>query len=138
MASGQTNNYELNQWSAEDPVLREEFNRDNKKVDEALAQKIQLERGTYTGNNTYGKDAPCRLEFSFSPQVVMIALASAANASNYVIFLRGQTRYAPLGSPGGTENGVCSWEETCVSWYSTTSASTQFNYSAEYSYLAIG
>ena len=29
MASGQTTNYQLNQWEAEDKVLRTEFNADN-------------------------------------------------------------------------------------------------------------
>ena len=33
MASGQTTNYGLNQWAAEDPVLREDFNQDNAKLD---------------------------------------------------------------------------------------------------------
>lgn len=36
MASGQTENYGLNQWAAEDAVLREEFNRDNAKLDMAI------------------------------------------------------------------------------------------------------
>ena len=36
MASGQTTNYKLNQWQPEDKVLREEFNADNSKVEEAL------------------------------------------------------------------------------------------------------
>ena len=37
MASNQTSNYGLNQWEAEDRVIREEFNADNTKVDAALA-----------------------------------------------------------------------------------------------------
>lgn len=37
MASGQTANYLLNQWEAEDKVLRTEFNADNAKLDAALA-----------------------------------------------------------------------------------------------------
>ena len=37
MASNQTSNYGLNQWAAEDRVIREEFNTDNTKVDAALA-----------------------------------------------------------------------------------------------------
>ena len=37
MASNQTSNYGLNQWEAEDRVIREEFNGDNVKVDAALA-----------------------------------------------------------------------------------------------------
>ena len=36
MASGQTTNYGLNQWAAEDPVLRTDFNQDNAKLDAAL------------------------------------------------------------------------------------------------------
>ena len=36
MASNQTSNYQLNQWQPEDKVLREEFNADNSRVDEAL------------------------------------------------------------------------------------------------------
>ena len=40
MASNQTSNYGLNQWEATDQVLREEFNADNQKIDEALAQKL--------------------------------------------------------------------------------------------------
>ena len=38
MASGQTANYQLNQWEAEDKVLRTEFNADNAKLDAALAE----------------------------------------------------------------------------------------------------
>ena len=37
MASNQTSNYGLNQWTATDKVLREEFNQDNAKIDGALA-----------------------------------------------------------------------------------------------------
>ena len=37
MASNQTSHYGLNQWEAEDRVIREEFNGDNVKVDAALA-----------------------------------------------------------------------------------------------------
>ena len=50
MANGQTSNYGLNQWIAEDLFLREEFNADNSKLDEALTglqgQVDALESGT--------------------------------------------------------------------------------------------
>lgn len=42
MASGQTNNYGLNQWAAEDQVIRTEFNEDNLRIDEALKNKLEL------------------------------------------------------------------------------------------------
>ena len=32
-----TTNYQLNQWDAEDRILREDFNQDNKKLDDAIA-----------------------------------------------------------------------------------------------------
>ena len=38
MASGQTTNFGLNQWAAEDQVLREEFNENNAKVDATLSE----------------------------------------------------------------------------------------------------
>ena len=37
MHMNQTSNYQLNQWDAEDRILREDFNRDNEKIDAALA-----------------------------------------------------------------------------------------------------
>ena len=39
MASNYTPNLNLCQWAAEDAVLREEFNADNRKIDAALATK---------------------------------------------------------------------------------------------------
>lgn len=57
MASSQkTTAYALSQWAEDDPVLRQDFNADNKILDEALAQmregltKLQPICGTYTGN----------------------------------------------------------------------------------------
>ncbi len=40
MAGNHTNNYHLNQWEPEDKVLREEFNKDNLKIDRALEGKL--------------------------------------------------------------------------------------------------
>ena len=34
----QTSNYQLNQWDAQDRILREDFNADNEKLDAALAE----------------------------------------------------------------------------------------------------
>ena len=49
-----TENYQLNQWDATDRVLREDFNADNRKIEEALniitAQALQLYVGSYIGN----------------------------------------------------------------------------------------
>ena len=56
MANGQTANYGLNQWIPEDLFLREEFNNDNSKIDEALAglqsqiTSLDGEMGTVQGD----------------------------------------------------------------------------------------
>ena len=50
MASGQTSNYGLNQWAAEDPVLRTDFNQDNAKLDAALEATPNFAVGSYAGN----------------------------------------------------------------------------------------
>ena len=56
MASGQTSNYGLNQWAAEDKVLREEFNQDNVKIDTAISNVIaagpKIITGSYAGTGT--------------------------------------------------------------------------------------
>lgn len=49
MASGQTENYGLNQWAAEDAVLREEFNRDNAAVDNELGNMAEIVPRIVTG-----------------------------------------------------------------------------------------
>ena len=38
MASGHTEQYQLNQWEANDLVMRIDFNTDNLKIEAALAQ----------------------------------------------------------------------------------------------------
>ena len=35
----QTSNYQLNQWEKTDRILMEDFNEDNRKIDEALAEE---------------------------------------------------------------------------------------------------
>ena len=58
MASGQTANYQLNQWEAEDKVLRTEFNADNAKLDAALkvnADAISGEAAARAAGDLYVK-----------------------------------------------------------------------------------
>lgn len=52
MASGQTTNYGLNQWAAEDKVIRTEFNEDNAKIDAALSTMPKFITGSYVGTGT--------------------------------------------------------------------------------------
>lgn len=62
MASGQTENCGLNQWAAEDAVLREEFNRDNAKLDSELRNMAEIVprvvTGIYEGNGATSQFIP--------------------------------------------------------------------------------
>ena len=72
MASGQTANFGLNQWVAKDPVLREEFNQDNAKLD-AVLEQLSAEYiciGSYTGDGTADTRT---IPLPFTPQLVMVS-----------------------------------------------------------------
>ena len=94
MASNHTEHFSLNQWQADDQVLRTDFNEDNAKIDSALkdlaaaqAEKAdqtaldakkattaaleavraavpKIAVGTYTGTGTYGDSKPCTLDLT--------------------------------------------------------------------------
>ena len=67
MASGQTANYGLNQWAAEDQVVRTEFNEDNAKIDAAL-NSLGCIAGFYKGDGKAGR----LIEVGFQPSAVLI------------------------------------------------------------------
>lgn len=83
MASNQTANYGLNQWAAEDQVLREEFNADNEKIDAAIwaARKAPCcVTGSYVGGTNPEK---VEIELGFRPSfLVIIAGRSEVNGYN--------------------------------------------------------
>ena len=52
-STNKTANLHLNQWEATDPVMREDFNADNAKLDAAFAELAATSKcrsGSYTGN----------------------------------------------------------------------------------------
>ena len=62
MASNYTENYGLCQWEATDPVLREEFNHDNEKLDAALkkqAEDLTAEISARKEGETAAAEANC-------------------------------------------------------------------------------
>lgn len=94
MASGQTENYGLNQWVAEDKVLREEFNQDNAKIDATIAAtgNCKIKTGSYVGTGTAGQDAPVTLTFDFYPLIVFLDRAETqSETTKYYIAHRNST-----------------------------------------------
>ena len=91
MASGQTENYGLNQWAAEDAVLREEFNRDNAKLDvemESMADNVKFikltERIVPADTKQFAVTIPDTDLSSFS----QLRLVIYAQTNGYSIYLR--------------------------------------------------
>jgi len=142
MASNQTANFGLNQWSAEDKVLREEFNADNAKVDAALYARPQITMGSYVGTGDYGSATPNSLNFDFQPLAVAIVQNSTTSTRPGVLLLYGQTASAGFGSISAS--AACmeiriTWSKNGLSWYSKESALDQLNTSDQtYHYFALG
>ncbi len=98
MSTNKTQHYQLNQWEAEDKVLRTEFNEDNQKIDQALQKKadstdleeirsnlVQIAAGAYTGDGAASR----LISLPFSPKAVYLCdkrgrtYASGANLTAY-------------------------------------------------------
>ena len=77
----QTTKYQLNQWAGEDRILREDFNADNAKLEQALAEQAAILAGCgnckiwttrYTGTGTFGNDNPTKIKFPHKPALFFI------------------------------------------------------------------
>ena len=149
MASSQTEHMQLNQWAAEDPVLREEFNKDNAKVDGALnlLETGLLEKGNcsifmgeYTGTGKAGAEYPNQLTFPFVPLVVVIIRKDGMYASHQAIALHGQEHFCDFNCGSSDSSNTCTWKGCVLSWYSASINSyIQLNGENDvYQYVGIG
>lgn len=75
MASNYTENLNLCQWAAEDPVLREDFNADNAKIEAAInaananiSARCRVVVGSYTGDGA----ATRTIDLGVSPKFVWV------------------------------------------------------------------
>lgn len=135
-------------------------------VDEALralAGRIQIATGSYTGTGTYGQSAPNSLNFGFAPDVVfvftnnyapvIVADYNVTFSDSYVCFLRGVQSVRVLdawqSSGGGLSPSLGSMpytmSETGISWYNSGRDIENFGPKGQmntsgtvYHYLAIG
>ena len=127
-STNKTENYELNQWVKTDPVLMDDFNSDNQKIDKAIkavADSIpKIETGSYVGSGSYGSASKNTLTFGFVPRLVCIDGHS---------FARGQEEIY-------TGSGSCyfTWSGKTLSWYSPQGVIAQMNSdAATYYYWAM-
>ena len=142
MASNQTANFGLNQWSAEDKVLREEFNADNQKIEAALGSIPKVATGSYVGTGTSGADKPSSMNFEFQPLMVVITQDSTTSARSGFLLIQGQSTSAGIGSVSSTSAALevhITWAGKGLSWYSNEGPNEQMNVSGEtYYYFALG
>ena len=145
MASSQTTNYGLNQWAAEDQVIREEFNSDNAKVETALTQLtssvLQTAVGSYVGNGQYGSTAPNHLEFDFAPKVIILVIDEKSVLKTGTVLIAGQSSSAGIStsySSGSCLNLSITWEGNKVSWYGGDAERQLNEEGSTYFYFALG
>ena len=144
MASNHTTNYQLYQRSAEDRVLRTEFNADHQKLDAAFRKVPHIVVGSYVGDGTHGEDSPCSLSFAFEPKLVVIVTDHGEYLEPGAIFVNGQNRCSGMGLPDSSVRCLhlqLAWSEKGVSWYTyqDSAADHQLNsYNITYRFFALG
>ena len=141
MASGQTEHYQLNQWSLDDPVQMEDFNQDNRKVDQALNwlmnNRTRVVLGSYTGTGKYGEKNPNTLTFDFTPKLLL--MLGNGLGGHFLLTYPAVTTYAPPDATSSFSELKFTWTDNSISWYSIHDAAGQRNMEeTEYQYLVIG
>ena len=157
-----TTNYHLPQWVETDRIQMKDFNQmcadiesglegkaDKSAVTEVgeeitvVAKEIEtlalnvgsagkncrIAKGTYTGKGDYGSSNKNSLTFPFVPYLVIVYYSG-----DELQLMQGFTR----GSGYSNKNITVSWSGKKVSWYSSNSASEQYNTAGTYHYIAFG
>ena len=83
MASGQTTNFGLNQWAAEDKVIRTEFNEDNAKIDAALSTMPKFITGSYVGTGT---QEVIHYAIGAQPKMLVLGISNYVGGGNWVTY----------------------------------------------------
>ena len=147
----ETGNYQLKQWEKTDRIQMEDFNADNAKTDQALAelaaQAAQIAKcgnckivyGSYTGTGTYGSSSPNTLNFNGKPLLVAILPNNNGGSMYGWGFLAAKD--APfLYTMMHSSKSYCttSWTGNTLSWYNSSEVGYQFNTSGyTYYYVAL-
>ena len=116
---------------------------------EALAARVgTLEAGKllwkfdhYTGDGTFGKGTPTRLEFPFKP-LMLIITDPVSGGYGGIPWLYGESQGLVNPGPSNGISVTLTWEDRAVQWYSTNNAVTaiyQLNSNGcKYPYFVLG
>ena len=145
MASNSTPFAGLNQWLADDPVLREDFNADNQKLDNviSLLGNCCIASGSYVGDGQFGEGTSCHLELGFKPLVIFMDTGSGESFNEHIVWFNNGLPPTHIDTP--YVHYFISWEDTGMSWYMTCATTTHNNAASQlnvkdktYHYLALG
>ncbi|RHR10681.1 hypothetical protein DWX58_04665 [Pseudoflavonifractor sp. AF19-9AC] len=145
MASGQTSNYGLNQWAAEDKVMRTEFNEDNAKIDAALKNfgNCHIVTGSYIGSGEYGTGIyATALDFAETlgkaPELLIVRCSDSSPSG--LVLLKGMTTtfYTLSHSWSSAYFLDLNWTATGVSWTGDSTAAQHSEKGKIYLYVAFG
>lgn len=137
MSSRKTTHYQLNQYEAQDLILRADANADNTKIDDALhahddaitalrqwlntpGEILRIASGSYVGNGNGGThDDPNSLTFDFRPMIVVVyEMVTAARVYGlpYAIMLQGLPLTNDASGMNGNGTLDVTWNGNSVSW----------------------
>ena len=140
MSSSQTANFGLNQWAANDYVIREEFNEDNRKIDTELSKITRTATGNYTGNGKYGSANPNSLTFPFAPKLVIIQ--PSGGGAYGPMFVRNGVTATAVNYHDTAQASTITWSNggKTLSWYTQSNmVAYQLNTNnSVYTYIALG
>ena len=141
MASNHTAHFGLNQWAATDPVVREDFNQDNARIDMAMAGfgNCRIATGTYVGTGKNGSENPNSLDFADTLGEAPTLLIVSSTNNSYMLVTKGTvSRYVDPTQENYNQDTRFTWTETGVSWYCPSSTDYQMNLlDTVYTYVAI-
>ena len=144
MASNHTPEYGLNQWSLEDSVIMEEFNTDNRSIEQALlalkAGLPKFQSGSFTLTSNLNHDEPYTLSFDFPPQLVILTQAvKGAVTLAPTVLLRGVGEQICPVKPGSfTEFRPVAFRVTWEGSQVIFTMQSEYLPTGTYHYMAIG
>ena len=124
----QTEYYQLSQWDPEDRIQRTDFNTDNAKLEEALADHAAALAGcgnceiyttSYVGNGAYGSGSKNTLTFPRMPILVCVF-----SNGTFGFFTE---KSATVGTSSGVSAVSYSWNGLTLSWHGSN-ANWQLNF----------
>lgn len=152
----ETGNYQLKQWEKTDRIQMEDFNADNAKTDQALAQQrdelvaltaaaalygnCKIVSGTYTGNGAVGQGHPTTLTFPNGvPLIIFIRSEERIGSNNPNMTLTYGCTWSATFDTDSQSMVYVTWSDNSVQWYSPASNTTyQLNVSGRaYRYVAL-